>query len=308
MRQTRQTRDGSPSTRRFAIDTKIRGAEHRDRLELISHWAVRLDDLCGLLMRHKPDIVHFSGHGTSSGPIVLAGADGTSSRDLGSPSGAGSSNASSGNAATQQEIPPEALVELLHVLRGNVRVVVLNSCYSEAQARAIVEHIDCAVGMSAPIRDEHAIAFAAELYQAISYGKSIQDAFDLGVARLLGEGFSEARGFAKLRTRTGVDPSQIVLVTADTPPSARVESKVEFRTRDEKVKTSMIGEVEDDIRFVLRPLMGDRDQRKARLDRAFAAYPGCWTGSTLMVKRVCSLCSWSSRSASTAKSSLVVLQ
>ncbi len=53
-----------------AIDAKIRGAEYRDRLELASHWAVRLDDLSGLLMRRRPDIVHFSGHGDPSGAAV----------------------------------------------------------------------------------------------------------------------------------------------------------------------------------------------------------------------------------------------
>src|SRR5262249_45142189 len=50
-----------------AIDAKIRGAEHRDRLSLLPHLAVRLDDLSGILLRHKPHVVHFSGHGTPSG-------------------------------------------------------------------------------------------------------------------------------------------------------------------------------------------------------------------------------------------------
>ena len=32
--------------------------------------------------------------------------------------------------------------------------------------------------------------------------------------------------------------------------------------------------LEDEIRAVLRPLMGDRNSRLGRLNRAFAAYPG----------------------------------
>ena len=39
-----------------AINAKIRGAEHRDRLELASHWAVRLDDL--LRPPHAPAARH----------------------------------------------------------------------------------------------------------------------------------------------------------------------------------------------------------------------------------------------------------
>jgi hypothetical protein len=70
-----------------AIDAKIRGSEHRDRLTLVSHWAVRLDDLSGLLMRQRPHVVHFSGHGASTGEIVLlrAGRD----SQAGPPRGAG---------------------------------------------------------------------------------------------------------------------------------------------------------------------------------------------------------------------------
>ena len=107
-----------------AIDAKIRGAEHRDRLTMVSHWAVRLDDLSGLLMRERPAIVHFSGHGAASGAIVLVGADGT-----------------------PKTVPPEALAGMFRVLKDNVRVVVLNACYSGAQAKAIVKEIDCAIGM-----------------------------------------------------------------------------------------------------------------------------------------------------------------
>ena len=46
------------------ITAQIRSAEHRDALELVSGWAVRPDDLQQLLLQHKPQIVHFSGHGT----------------------------------------------------------------------------------------------------------------------------------------------------------------------------------------------------------------------------------------------------
>src|SRR5438067_2298230 len=115
-----------------AIDDKIRGAEYRDRLQMVSHWAVRLDKLAGYLLRHKPQIVHFSGHGVPSGAVVLVGGDGKA-----------------------KEVPPEALAGLFRVLKDNVRVVVLNACYSAAQARSIVKEIDCAVGMSRAVQDDH---------------------------------------------------------------------------------------------------------------------------------------------------------
>jgi nucleoside phosphorylase/tetratricopeptide (TPR) repeat protein len=177
-----------------AIDAKIRGSEHPERLTLVSHWAVRLDDLSGLLMRQRPHVVHFSGHGASTGEIVLL-------REGGTP----------------KPVPPEALAELFRVLKDNVRVVVLNACYSQAQAKAIVREIDCAVGMSDAIPDDAAIAFAAEFYQALGFGKSVQEAFDLGVARLIGEGV--ARGLAKLHKRRGVKPAGVVLIGSTPGPN-----------------------------------------------------------------------------------------
>jgi TIR domain/CHAT domain len=183
-----------------AIDDKIRGAEHRDHLELTSQWAVRLDDLSGLLMRRRPHVVHFSGHGAPAGEIILLGADGT-----------------------PQPIPPEVLAALFRVLKDEVRVVVLNACYSEAQAKAIAREIDCAVGMSRAIRDDHAVAFASEFYQALAYGRSVQDSFDLGVIRLTGEGAVDVKSLVKLHKRRSVNPSQVVLVKAR--PEAEPHSK-----------------------------------------------------------------------------------
>ena len=81
-------------------------------------------------------------------------------------------------------VAPDHLAELFRVLKGNVRAVVLNACDSEAQARAIVQEIDCAIGIGGEIGDAAAIAFGAEFYQALGYGKSVQEAFRLGETRL----------------------------------------------------------------------------------------------------------------------------
>ena len=105
-----------------AIDQKIRSSEYRDHVDLIKHGAVRLEDVAGLLMRHKPQVVHFSGHGAASG-ISLTGADGKG-----------------------RLVPPDAVANIFRTLKDNVRVVLLNACDSALQAEAIVSEIDCAVG------------------------------------------------------------------------------------------------------------------------------------------------------------------
>src|SRR5262245_36539163 len=54
-----------------AITNKILMAEDRDKLDLVSAWAVQPDDLQQLLLRHRPHIVHFSGHGSRAEQLIL---------------------------------------------------------------------------------------------------------------------------------------------------------------------------------------------------------------------------------------------
>lgn len=182
-----------------AIDQKIRSSEHRDHVNLIIHGAVRLEDVAGLLMRHKPHVVHFSGHGATTG-IELTGPDGEGRR-----------------------VPPKALANIFSTLKDNVRVVLLNTCDSAAQAKAIVTQIDCAVGMSDTIPDVAAVAFAAAFYEVLGYGRSVQAAYDLALVQL--EGTGEVRSLAKLHKRRKVKASEIILVDprrADRPIAASV--------------------------------------------------------------------------------------
>jgi uncharacterized protein YjbI with pentapeptide repeats len=170
------------------ITEKIRASEYRDALQLVSAWAVRPGDLLQVLNQHRPQIVHFSGHSTSAGEIVLE--DDT---------GAG------------KAVSAAALKTLFTTLKDDIRLVILNACYAEIQARAITEVIDCAIGMSAAITDIAAITFIASFYRALGFGRSIREAFDQGVTALMLEGISEET-IPKLLLRAGVHPESIVLV------------------------------------------------------------------------------------------------
>jgi hypothetical protein len=144
-----------------AIDEALRKTEFRDRFELEQQWAVRVGDLQEALLRHKPAVVHFSGHGADSSQIVLES-----------------------NAGTAQAVPQDDLVRLFSILKDDIRCVVLNACYSEGQAKAIAEHIDCVVGMTTAVGDDAAIEFATAFYRALGYGRDIQTAFDLGTNQI----------------------------------------------------------------------------------------------------------------------------
>lgn len=150
------------------IDQALRQTEYRDKFEVEQQWAVRVADLQSYLLRYKPDIVHFSGHGSPLSEIILED-----------------------NAGNSQPVSIRALSQLFSILKDDIRCVVLNACYSEQQAQAIAKHIDCVVGMSKAIGDEAAISFAIAFYQALGYGKDVRTAFDLGCLQIDLENLNE---------------------------------------------------------------------------------------------------------------------
>ena len=181
------------------IAQKLRASEHRASVELITRWAVRPEDMLQHLNEHKPHVVHFSGHGTPDDAIVLLDKD-----------------------RNPTKVSAAALKQLFGTLKDNLRVVVLNACYSRPQAEAITDVIDCAVGMNRDIGDRAAIVFAAAFYQAIGFGRSIKTAFESGKAALMLEGLAEAK-IPELLVRAGVDPATVFLVEPSLPNDPPVE-------------------------------------------------------------------------------------
>lgn len=177
-----------------AIRTKIRASDYRDALEFKTEWAVRPDDLLQYLNEHRPHVVHFSGHGSANEELILHN-----------------------DAGVAKPVSKAALQALFRTLKDNIRLVVLNACYSKPQAEGIVEVIDCAVGMSKTIGDEAAIVFAGSFYRALGFGLSVQDAFEQGRTALLLEGIPEDRT-PELLVKQGVDAADVYLVGTEGPP------------------------------------------------------------------------------------------
>lgn len=197
------------------ITQKIRASEYRDTLELISAWAVRPDDLLQKLNEHKPFIVHFSGHGSQSGEIILI-----------------DENLVNGN-RVPKAVSPTAMKALFQALKGNVRVVLLNACYSQIQAEAIRDVIDCVIGMNAAIGDQAAITFAASFYRALGFGSSVREAFEQGKVALLLAGIPEEKT-PELIHRSDVDPAKIFLVGSNS--DLAIETNVLSKEKREAIQ------------------------------------------------------------------------
>jgi hypothetical protein len=180
------------------IGHKLQSTQYRDMLDLVLAPAVRTDDLLPLLNQHKPQIVHFSGHGSTAGEIILKN-----------------------HLGIRTSVPANTIKSLFKTFKDDVRLVVLNACYSEPQAEAIIENIDCAIGMHRAIGDQAAIIFAAALYSALGSNVSVEDAFDQGRIALSLEGIQE-ENVPKLLHRKNVKPAQMYILEAarDVGPGA----------------------------------------------------------------------------------------
>ena len=164
------------------IDQSIRLGERRDAFTLHQHWAARVSDLDDALMRFRPNIVHISAHGTDRGELLLEGGEGDDGK-----------------------VSAAQLEKLFAILSDDIRLVVLNACFSEEQARLIVNHVDCVVGMSDAVNDQVAQRFAESFYLALANGRSVQIAFELASAEVQGKGQDAVPRLLALRS----DPRRV---------------------------------------------------------------------------------------------------
>ena len=170
------------------ITAQIRASEFRDSVELVSRWAVRPLDLLQALNEDKPHVVHFSGHGSNGSELVFQDDEGVS-----------------------KPVTLDAITATIATATDHVRVIVFNACYSRDHAEAATEYVEAAIGMNTAIGDEAARVFAAKFYSAVGFGRSLQAAFNQGIAALKLEGIAED-ATPELFSRDDVEPSQIVLV------------------------------------------------------------------------------------------------
>ena len=161
-------------TTRLRLPKEVREIEEglalsagRDRFKVISQWAVRPDDLRRALLKHQPQIVHFSGHGEGEHGLIFE-----SDKDK------------------RKRVSGEALARLFG-LCPSVECVLLNACYSQVQAATIGQKVDYVIGMSQDVGDRAAINFAVGFYDALGYGRTVPEAYEFGLAAIDLEGINE---------------------------------------------------------------------------------------------------------------------
>ncbi|GHO83681.1 CHAT domain-containing protein [Dictyobacter formicarum] len=166
-----------------SIKENIRASKYANNFRIEDTWAVRDNDLLFQMNLHTPQIVHFSGHGTKTGELLVEREDRSSTL-----------------------ISAQALQSLFRNFKNSTRMVILNACNSHIQAQMVAEDIDFVIGMSQPIGDNTAIVFISAFYSALGFGHSIQHAFNQALSQLQIKNIKKEH-IPRLFTRTGVDAS-----------------------------------------------------------------------------------------------------
>lgn len=143
------------------ISEVLQSSTNRDDIELISKTGAKLDTLTSELMKHNPQFVHFTGHGTEEG-LAMEEDNGRSVL-----------------------IPTAALESLFQLFSGITQCVFLSACYSAEQAKSISKHNIYVIGMNSPVGVDASTEFAKGFYQALAEKKDILSAFQFGKVHLM---------------------------------------------------------------------------------------------------------------------------
>lgn len=159
------------STKRLSVGVEMREIQEsfnqsrgRDTFALKRVEAATLTSLRRALLEENPHILHFSGHASERGRIMLH-------------------DEQDGHV----EVPEIALGMFLATLKEfglPLECVVLNACYSDKLGEEIAKSVDYVVGMRDKVSDRSAIGFSTSFYETLASGRSYRAAFKLAKTNL----------------------------------------------------------------------------------------------------------------------------
>lgn len=144
------------------INREIRFGPNGHLFDVSSAWAVRPEDLYEMLLAHRPNIVHLSGHATKSRGIILED-----------------------DAGGMSPISSQGLAGLFKMFRTDIRMVFLNMCHTKTYVKELAEEVDYVIGIKNKINDRGSIVFASFFYKGLSLGLSIKMAFEVAANQIL---------------------------------------------------------------------------------------------------------------------------
>ncbi len=150
------------------VSEKLQHGVDENKFALFQKWAVQPNELIEAILEYKPNIIHFSGHGTrgkafkpEDSGLLMSSSDGGT-----------------------RLVNTSTLSQMFELFRDDPEIqidtVILNACYSENQAKAICKFVPYVIGMNNAINDNDALDFSTGFYLSLSHGKTIDLAYRTG--------------------------------------------------------------------------------------------------------------------------------
>ena len=139
------------------IGDVLQSTHQQKQFELSQRWAARLRDMQRAVLETDPQVIHFLGCDSKDSCLVFENARGEAW------------------AATAVD-----LNMLLSASNDQLQCILLNGCYSDIQARAIIKNVPYVIGIPKAISERAKLAFTTGFYDAIGAGHDIKFAFDMG--------------------------------------------------------------------------------------------------------------------------------
>jgi hypothetical protein len=193
----------------------------RDKFQFFHSLGITKDHFLDDLERYRPDILHFSGHGTEYSSLVFQDGD---------------------------ELSSEQLEKTFQSLPFKISVVFLNACYSKQQARAISKYVDYIIGMKKAVSDEAAIIFSSKFYKSLLKNINYKEAYNDAIAYLSYYLESES-SIPRLIVAHGFDSSIKISEPTITEPLKLSEEKDEIVIQNLPVSADLLTQIEKSIRI-----------------------------------------------------------
>jgi GTPase SAR1 family protein len=145
----------------------------RNKFELIPHEGTTSDEMVDAIDKYKPDIIHFVGHGKKVNADTRRG---------------GGLSFHSYDHQGEQTIDADTLSSMFRLIKNEhpqLKIILLNACYSEPQAKALSCHDIYTIGSNDEIGSPAARVFAAGFYRQYALTNDVKKAVVKGLTKAI---------------------------------------------------------------------------------------------------------------------------
>ena len=172
--------------------TKVFNNLQNSKFVVKSEFAVTPSSLQKAILKYKPRVIHFSGHGLSDSDVSTIQNPDERAIAKAAKGGAGIVlQDETGKAKVMETKNLISMFQIFTKFKIPIDTVIFNSCHSRAQADGIRNYVNYVVGYSNAIKDDAAILIANEFYSYFSENDNAEFAYELTKNIVNVEGFSE---------------------------------------------------------------------------------------------------------------------